>query len=122
MLVALYAIFFLGGGFSLGISDFIDELEDSTKIVVVDDERQKAALGTIKEMKNRIKEHKKNVTEISKALGKEISEHSVRSNEIDKLWDQYIDLSSDVTRDVIELRFQFRDQLTRDEWDQVFVE
>ena len=39
-----------------------------------------------------------------------------------KIWDQYIDLSSDVTRDVIELRFQFIDQLTRDEWYQVFVE
>ena len=106
----------------MGISDFIDELEDSTKIVVVDDERQKAALGTIKKMKNRIKEHKKSVAEISKALGKELAEHTVQSNEIDKLWDQYIDLNSDVTRDVIELRFQFRDQLTRDEWNQVFAE
>jgi hypothetical protein len=122
MLVALYTIFVLGGGFSLGISDLIDELENSTKIVVVDEDRQKAALGTIKEMENRIKEHNKSVKEISKALGKELAEYTLQSNEIDKLWDQYIDLSSDVTRDVIELRFQYRDQLTRDEWDQVFVE
>jgi len=120
MLIALYTILFLGGGFTLGISDLIDEIETSTKTVVVNEERNKQALSTIKAMQNRLKDHNENITQISKALGKELSEYTTRSNETDKLWDQYIDLSSDATHDLIELRFQLRDQLTRDEWEQVF--
>jgi len=120
MLIALYTIFFLGGGFSLEISGLIDEMETSTKTVVVNEERNKEALSTIKAMQNRLKDHNKSVKQISKTLGKEFAEHTLRSNEIDNLWDQYIDLNSDTTRDLIELRFQLRDQLTPDEWDQVF--
>jgi hypothetical protein len=53
-------------------------------------------------------------------LGKELAEHTLRNAEIDKLWDQYIDLNSDTMRDMVELRFQLKNQLTRDEWEQVF--
>ena len=42
MLLALYTIFFLGGGFSFAISDLIDDIEKSTKTVVVNDEQKKA--------------------------------------------------------------------------------
>ena len=120
MLLALYTIFFLGGGFSFAISDLIDDMEQSTKTVVVNDEQKKEALGTIKAMKSLLKDHGKSVGEIGKPLGKELAEHTPRTAEIDKLWDQYIDLSSDTMRDMVELRFQLKDQLTRDEWEQVF--
>ena len=120
MLLALYAIFFLGGGFSFAISDLIDDIEKSTKTVVINDEQKKEALGTIKAMKTLLKDHGKSVGKISKPLSKELAEHTHRSAEINKLWDQYIDLNSNTMRDIVELRFQLKDQLTRDEWEQVF--
>ncbi len=39
-------------------------------------------------MKNCLKEHNKSVAEVNRILGKELAEHMVQSNEIDKLWDQ----------------------------------
>ncbi len=120
MLLALYTIFVLGGGFSFAISDVIDDIEQSTKTVVVNDEHRKEALDTIKAMKSLLKDHGKSVGKISKLLGKELAEHTLRNTEIDKLWNQYIDLNSNTMRDMVELRFQLRDQLTRDEWEQVF--
>ena len=120
MLVALYTIFVLGGGFSFAISDFLDDMKQSTKTVVVNDEHRKEALDTIKAMKSLLKDHGKSVGKISKPLGKELAEHTLRNAEVDKLWDQYIDLNSNTMRDMVELRFHLRDQLTRDEWEQVF--
>jgi hypothetical protein len=120
MLVALYTIFVLGGGVSFAISDFLDELKQSTKDFVVDDEHKKEALDTIKAMKALLKDHQKGIGEISKPLGKELAANPLRNAEVDKLWDQYIDLSSNTMRDMVELRFQLKDQLTRDEWEQVF--
>jgi hypothetical protein len=122
VLVALLTILCLGGGSTTGIADFIADMEDSFKTVVVNDERRKEALDTIKAMKKRMKDHGKSVKQISKSLGKELSEHEVRSNEIDKLWDQYIDLNSDTVRHLIDWRFQLRDELTRNEWEQMFSE
>ncbi len=120
MLVALYTIFFLGGGFSFAISDLLDDIEQTTKTVVVNDEQKKEALGTIKAMKTLLKDHQKSIGEISKPMGKELAENPLRNAEVDKLWDQYIDLSSDIMRDMVELRFQLKDQLSREEWEQVF--
>ena len=120
MLVALYTIFVLGGGFSFAISDFLDDMKQSTKTYVVDDEHKKEALDTIKAMKALLKDHQKGIGEISKPLGKELAANPLRNAEVDKLWDQYIDLSSNTMRDMVELRFQLKDQLTRDECEQVF--
>ena len=106
----------------MGISNFIADIENSIKPVVVNDERRKEALGTIKAMKKRIKAHKKDVKQITKAVKKGFSEHEVQSEEVDKLWDQYIDQIGETSRDLIDLRFQLKDQLTRDEWEQVFSE
>jgi hypothetical protein len=41
MLLALYTIFVLGGGFSFAISDVIDDMEQSTKTLVVNDDHKK---------------------------------------------------------------------------------
>ena len=120
MLVALYTIFVLGGGFSFAISDFLDDMKQSTKTYVVDDEHKKEALDTIKAMKALLKDHQKSFGKISKPLGKELAANPLRNAEVDELWDQYIDLSSNTMRDMVELRFQLKDQLTRNEWEQVF--
>ena len=120
MLVALYTIFVLGGGFSFAISDFLDDMKQSTKTYVVDDEHKKEALDTIKAMKALLKDHQKSIGEISKPLGKELAANPLRNAEVDELWDQYIDLSSNTMREMVELRFQLKDQLSREEWEQLF--
>ena len=86
MLLALYTIFVLGGGFSFAIADVIDDMEQSTKTLVVNEEHKEEALDTIKTMKSLLKDHGKSVGKISKPLGKELAEHTLRNAEIDKLW------------------------------------
>jgi len=120
MLVALYTIFVLGGGLSITKTNFLDDMKESTKTFVVDDEHKKEALDTIKAMKALLKDHQKSIGKISKPLGKELAANPLRNAEVDELWDQYIDLSSNTMRDMVELRFQLKDQLTREEWEQVF--
>lgn len=122
MLVALLTFLILGGGNPMGISDFIADMEGSMKTVVINEERRNEALNTIKAMKTRMKDHNESVKPVSKLLQKELTEHEVRNDEIDKLWDQHIDLISNTTHELIALRYQLRDQLTRDEWDQMFSE
>jgi len=50
MLIAIFTILFLGGGTS-GLLDYIAQTEDNIKVVMEKDDRRKAALATVKEMK-----------------------------------------------------------------------
>ena len=120
MLIALYTIFFLGGGGTFGPMDFIDEALDNTKSAIVDDDRRKEATASLKTMKARTKQHKKAIKGLSKELGSSMSEHEVANEEIDAFWDHFFDLNSEYTRDIVEIRFELRDQVTREEWELMF--
>ena len=120
MLIALYTIFFLGGGSTFGPMDFIDEALDNTNSAIVDDDRRKEATASLKTMKTRTKQHTKAIKGLSKEFDSNMSEHEFADEEIDAIWDHFFDLNSEYTRDVVEIRFEFRDQVTREEWELMF--
>ena len=119
MLIALFTILILGGG-TTGMLDFIADTQDEIKVVMEKDDRQKEALSTLKEMKKRTDAHNKMVKGASKDLNKTLSSDGVTDAEIDMVWDGYFSQRAAYNEEMLDLRFQLKDQMTREEWQQVF--
>ena len=119
MLIALITILLLGGG-ATGMLDFIADTQDEVKVVMEKDDRQKEAISTLKAMKKRTNAHNKMVKGASKDLNKTLSSDEVTYAEIDMVWDAYFSQRAAYNQDMLDLRYQLKDQLTREEWQQVF--
>jgi hypothetical protein len=117
MLIALYTIFVLGGGGS-GTLDFIADFSDTVEVVVENDEDQKAALSTLKAMKKLTSSYDKDYKSASKDLN--IAASSDDSAAIDAAWEGLQHQRRAYDSSMIDLRFELRDQLTREEWQSIF--
>jgi hypothetical protein len=120
MLIALFTILILGGG-NTGMLDFIADTQDEVKVVMEKDDRQKEALGTLKSMKKRTDGHNKMVKGASKDLSNTLSNDEGTDAEIDAIWDAYFSERANYNQEMLDLRYQLKDQLTREEWQQVFA-
>jgi hypothetical protein len=120
MLIALYTIFVLGGGGTFGPMDFINEALDNTDSAIVDDDRRKEAIATLKTMKARTKQHTKAMKGLSKEMDSSMSEHEFADEETEVTWDHFFELNTEYSKDIVEIRFQLRDQVTREEWELMF--
>ena len=121
MLIAIFTILFLGGS-STGLLEYIGETEDDIKVVMEKDDRRKAALGNVKDMQKRTKARNKQVKKAQKELSKTLANHDVTMADIDAVWDIYFVEVETYNNDMLELRFELRDRLTREEWQAVFAE
>jgi len=99
---------------------FIGETQDAVKTVMVRDERQKAALDTLKLMKKRTNARNKMVKRASKDMSTTLSIDAATDSDIDTVWDAYFAQRAAYNQDMLDLRYQLKDQLTREEWQQVF--
>ncbi len=120
MLIALFTILILGGS-NTGTLDFIAAAQDQVKIVMEKDDRRKEALGTLKAIKKRTEAHNKVVKGTSKDLNKALADSDVTEADIDTIWYRYFAQREAYNRDMLDLRFQLKDQMTREEWQQVFA-
>ena len=121
MLIALFTILLLGGS-STGMLDFVADTQDTVKVFMEKDDRRKEALATLKETKKRTDTHNKMVKRTSKDMSIILSNDDVNYADIDANWDAYFAQRAAYNQDMLELRFQLRDQMTREEWQQVFAE
>ncbi len=119
MLIALFMILFLGGS-ATGMLNYIADTQDAVKVVMEKDDRRKEALGTLKTMKKRAASHNKMVKRTSKDMIKTLSSDEVTEADIDTVWDAYFSQRAAYDVDMLDLRYQLRDQMTREEWQQVF--
>ena len=120
MLIALFTILLLGGS-STGMLDYIADNQDTVKVVMEKDDRRKEALATLKTMKKRADAHNKMVKRTSKDMNKTLSSDQVTDADIDTIWDAYFSQRVAYNHDMLDLRFQLKDQMTREEWQQVFA-
>ena len=120
MLIALFTILLLGGS-STGMLDFIADTQDEVKVIMEKDDRRKEALGTLKAMKKRANAHNKMVQRTSKDMNKTLSSDDVTGADIDTVWDAYFAQRADYNKDMLDLRYKLKDQMTREEWQQVFA-
>ena len=101
--------------------NFIADTQDTVKVVMEKDDRRKEALGTLKAMKKRANAHNKMVKSASKDMNKTLSSDEVTDTDIDVIWNSYFEQRASYNHDMLDLRFQLKDQMTREEWQKVFA-
>ncbi len=119
MLVALFTMWLLGGS-STSLLDYIADTRDSVKTVMVKDERQKEALSTLRAIKKRARAHNKQAGKAAKSLNKAFRDHAVTTAEIDTIWGIYFTEVDQYNHDMIKLRFELKEHISREEWAAIF--
>ena len=120
MIAALIAILFLGGGVDNSVLDYIAYMRGSVKEVVVDDERQADARATVQAMKKLTSAHTKGNQKAFKALVAEMLAMETDVEAVDDLWEEHFRAVEAYNEQMIDLRFELRETLTREEWEQMF--
>lgn len=122
MLIALLTLLFLGGGSVTAVLVYVADSEDAVKAAVFDDDRRKAAVGTLKEMKSVAKNQSKIIQETIKELKPYVGDQVSDDADVEALWGDYFERMQVTDQEMLDLRFTLRDQLSREEWEQVFGE
>ncbi len=120
MLIALFTIMILGGSSTAALA-YIADTQDSVKTVMVkDDDRQKAALSTLKAMKKRTNARNKYVKRASKDMKKTLGQEDINIADIDAIWAGYFAEIDQYDHDMLNLRWQLKEHVNREEWGEIF--
>jgi hypothetical protein len=120
MIWALLAVMFFGGGVQDAVLDDIKETKGAVSDVVEDKSRRSDINATLSEMKKRSKQRNKSAKQALKELQGEMAEHDINEAGLDTVFDNYLASLHEYNNDMIDLRFQLRDQLSREEWEVLF--
>ena len=121
MLIALITIMFLGGA-SNGILDYIADTSDTVKQVLPKGDEQKAVLGTLKAMKKSSNARNKQAKRAAKALDKAYADHAAAGAEADEIWAELFTEIGQYNNDMLDLRFELKEQISREDWEEIFSE
>ena len=83
-------------------------------------ERRSEALAILKDMKKRTESRNKVVSNAAEDLSEVLQQQQVSDSDIDTVWYRYFAQREAYNKDMLDLRFRLREQLTREEWEQVF--
>ena len=119
MLIALFTIMILGGGSTAALA-YIADTQDSVKIVMVKDDRQKEALSTLKAMKKRTNARNKQVRRASKDIAKLLGQEDINTADIDVIWAGYFAEIDQYDHDMLDLRWELKEHINREEWGEIF--
>jgi len=121
MLVALFGLLFLGAaGADSYLAQRIDALQKSAKTAIVDTERRGDAEDVLKAMEDRLKARDKEVGKAQDNLGDLIEDHEVTDAALEAAWDPLLDGVDSFHTDMIDLRSELKQHVTREEWAQLF--
>ncbi len=99
---------------------YIADAEDRVKIVMVKDERRRESLGTLKAMKKRTNARSKLVRQSAKNLNKALNQDNIAAADIDAIWDGYFAGIDQYDHDMLDLRYQLKEHINREEWQEIF--
>jgi hypothetical protein len=119
MLIALFTIMILGGSSSAALA-YIADTQDSVRIVMVKDDRQKEALSTLKAMKKRTNARNKQVRRASKDIAKLLRQENINTADIDTIWTGYFAEIDQYNHDMLDLRWELKEHINREEWQEIF--
>jgi phage-related tail protein len=119
VLIALLTILLLGGG-ATSVLQYIDDTQDAVKIVIPKGEERKASLSTLKAMKKRTTALNKAAKQTAKEIDKAFGDHDTTAADLDDIWDGYFAAVDKHNHDMLDLRFQLKESVSREEWQQVF--
>ncbi len=116
----MYWYFFGGGAGAIDAGVLtpasVEELSDRVAIVVDDPARAEAAQSTLDDLRNEVIAFDKKFSASGKAVRRSYRDHAADRADIEAVLDQ---LNRDWERGqerALDLRFEFRDKLTREEW------
>jgi len=119
MLTALLISLLLGGG-STAMLAYIGDTQNTVKTVMVKDDRQKAALSTLKAIKKRTNARNKLVKRAMKDLNKALRQDDISTADIDTIWAGYFAEVDQYKDDMLDLRWELKAHINRDEWEAIF--
>jgi hypothetical protein len=119
MIVALLTILLLGGGTTNALL-YIGDTQDAVKTVMPKGNEQKAALSTLKAMKKRTNAHNKMARKTVKQIGKAFKDHDTSAGDVDAIWATYFEEVSKHNNDMLDLRFELKESISREEWAAIF--
>ena len=120
MLAAIIAVLFLGGAASNAVLSYVAETKSNVSDVIEEPDRRSEIKATLGEMKKRSKAQNKASRQILKRLQGELGEHEANAAAIESVLDDHLASLNEYNEDMIDLRFQLKDQLSRDEWTALF--
>lgn len=100
--------------------DYIADSRDMVKEVMEDGEHRDAALEKLKAMKRRAKDFNKDIKGTTKDLGKLLESGEATSEQIDAIWTVHAENYDAYTRDILDLRFELKGDINREEWAKIF--
>jgi len=119
MLIAIITILLLGGG-SIGLLDYIADAKDDVKQVMPKSDEQEAALATLKAMKKRTQAHNKQIKNTFKGLEKEFEDYGASDEAINRMWSEFFSDRKLYDGDMLDLRFELKEHINREEWEKIF--
>jgi hypothetical protein len=122
MLIAIITILFLGGGASTGWLYDFGGMKAQTKAVIADDDRKDAALDVIKEFKARSKAENKRLKALSKQVKNAVVDVEGDDAQAVYLGNEFLDNTRTYYTDLLDLRFELKQNFTREEWAAAYVE
>jgi septal ring factor EnvC (AmiA/AmiB activator) len=119
MLIALFTILLLGGTSSTLLGE-ISDVQDNIKLVMPKNDQRKAAQGILKQMQKTTEARNKQVGKSSKQLNKALADHEFDASEIDRMWSEYHETRKNFQMEIIDLRFELKEHISREEWKEIF--
>ena len=120
MLIALLTILFLGGDIEDAVMDYAKLTRAAIDEVVVDDAQRDEARATLKEIEKLSKDHSKSNRKTFERLLTDMAEPEMQDEAIDAIWSEYHRSVNVYNEKRIDLRFELRDALSREQWQQLF--
>lgn len=122
MLIAtLIALLFLGSGANMML-DGIDQTKDNIKDTIVDESTRKAALDIVKKLEDTAKDYAKADSNDEKELLKLIQRYDTTTAEVQNNLDASFQQRLQYQQEMLLLRAELKDKLSREQWDKVFAE
>jgi len=121
MLVALFTFLLLSGS---GAGPTIESLKDAERAVqdiVVDEASRDAAVETIKEMADIVREFNKNKTDTFKQFEKATRSYEITSADLHVIVDSEREEMLELQDRIVKLFFELKTHLTEDEWVQMYA-
>jgi hypothetical protein len=120
MLTTLIIVLLLGGSITTSLLDNIADGRDEAKAVIVEDGRRKDVLDTFKKLRKRTEVQQEQVKSSGKQLASVLASAGLQNADIDNAWRMYFERVDVYNADMLDLRYELREQLTRDEWELIF--
>ena len=121
MLIAtLTALLFLGSGANMML-DGIDQMKDNIKDAIVEQSARKAALDVVGKLEDTAKDYAKADSDDEKELLKLIQRYETTTADLQENMDASFDRRIQYQQEMLALRFELKDKLTREQWSKVFT-